>query len=182
MAAAGMAVTCCAASTTPAEARCWPATSSRPTARSCSPTTHRGLLDGLSLPGCSTCPRGSGHNCVRGRPELTPHREVTATDTFMRSSPRHQWRAGRPSGRAHDGAVRCGSGSAAEITADDVHTCRCRCSTQRADGGLVGGVDRGCGDGAGHVLGVRAARRLATLRRHLSELCRQAAGLRAGHP
>ena len=40
----------------------------------------------------------------------------------------------------------------------------------------------GGGDGAGDVLRLRPARRPAPLRRHLHELRRQAAGLRAGHP
>lgn len=47
--------------------------------------THRGLLDGLSLPGVRVLDLSSQEwsQLLAGAAELTPHREVTATDTFM---------------------------------------------------------------------------------------------------
>ena len=47
--------------------------------------THRGLLDGLSLPGVRVLDLSSREwsQLLAGAAELTPHREVTATDTFM---------------------------------------------------------------------------------------------------
>lgn len=47
--------------------------------------THRGLLDGLSLPGVRVLDLSSQEwsQLLAGAPELTPHREVNATDTFM---------------------------------------------------------------------------------------------------